>query len=173
MAYHYLSRSMSSSHQQPPENGIVSYTTKVKREWLDYNDHMNVAYYVMTFDLAIDAFKKVVGISHDYIEREHRSTVALESHIAYLQEASLGDELRIDTRVVDFDGKRAHLYQEMYRDTQLLATQETLSISFDTVARKSCLFDDAIAQSYEGMVAAQKALPLSKQLGRAVGIRRQ
>lgn len=173
MVYHYLSGSMSSSPQQPSENGLVSYTTTVKREWLDYNDHMNVAYYVMAFDLAYDAFKKVVGISRDYIERNHRSTVALESHITYRQEASLGDELRIDTRVVDFDGKRAHFYQEMYRGVDLLSTRETLSISFDTVARKSCPFDDTIAQNYERMVADQKRLPVPKYLGRSVGIRRK
>ena len=161
------------SQQQPPENGVVSYATTVENGWLDYNDHMNVAYYVMTFDRAIDAFKQVIGISRDYIERNHRSTVALESHIRYLQEASLGDELRIDTRVIDFDGKRAHLYQEMYRGDQLLATQETLSISFDTVVRKSCRFDDAIAQGYERLVAAQRGLPLPNWLGHSVGIRRK
>ena len=99
------------AQQNLPENGVVSYAATVKRDWLDYNDHMNVAYYVMAFDLAIDAFKEVIGISRQYIERERRSTVALESHITYQQEASLGDELRIDTRVVDFDGKRAHLCQ--------------------------------------------------------------
>ena len=161
------------SQQKLPENGVVSYAAKVKRDWLDYNDHMNVAYYVMAFDLAIDAFLEVIGISREYVEQKHRSTVALESHIVYHQEASLGDELRIDTRVVDFDGKRAHLYQEMYRGDQLLATQETLSISFDTVARKSCIFDDAIAQGYQRMVAAQRKLPRPEWLGGSVGIRRK
>ena len=161
------------AQQNLPENGVVSYAATVKRDWLDYNDHMNVAYYVMAFDLAIDAFKEVIGISRQYIERERRSTVALESHITYQQEASLGDELRIDTRVVDFDGKRAHLCQEMYRGDQLLASQETLSISFDTTARKSCRFDEAIAQRYEGMVAAQRKLPVPDWLGRSVGIRRK
>ena len=161
------------AQQNLPENGVVSYAATVKRDWLDYNDHMNVAYYVMAFDLAIDAFKEVIGISRQYIERERRSTVALESHITYQQEASLGDELRIDTRVIDFDGKRAHLCQEMYHGDQLLASQETLSISFDTTARKSCRFDEAIAQRYEGMVAAQHKLPVPDWLGRSVGIRRK
>ena len=159
--------------QQLPTNGVVSYATTVKRDWLDYNDHMNVAYYVMAFDLAIDAFTEVIGLSREYVEHRHRSTVALESHITYRREASLGNELRIDTRVIDFDGKRAHLCQEMYRGDQLLATQETLSISFDTAARKSCMFDDAIAQGYERMVAAQSKLPVPTWLGRSVGIRRK
>jgi len=161
------------SLQKLPENGIVSYSTTIEHRWLDYNEHMNVAYYVMAFDSAIDVFKAVIGISRDYIEQERRSTVALESHISYHREASLGDELRIATRVVDFDGKRAHLYQEMYRGDELLASQETLAISFDTVARKSCMFDAAIARRYEQMVAAQAGLPRPKWLGRSVGIRRK
>ncbi len=161
------------SLQKLPSNGIAIYTTAVERDWLDYNEHMNVAYYVMAFDLAVDAFKAVVGISLEYIERERRSTVALESHISYHREASLGDELRIATRIVDFDGKRAHLYQEMHRGDELLASQETLSISFDTVARRSCPFEEPIARRYEQMVALQAELPRPKWLGRSVGIRRK
>lgn len=64
-----------------PSNGIVVTETEVLESWLDYNDHMNVAYYVAAFDLGIDAFKATLGIDLDYIAREKRSTVALEAHI--------------------------------------------------------------------------------------------
>ena len=60
-----------------PANGIVTSHGIVKPEWLDYNDHLNVAYYVLLFDLGIDAFKAVVGIDLDYIKRKALSTVAL------------------------------------------------------------------------------------------------
>jgi len=161
------------SNQILPENGVVSYTTTVKPEWLDLNNHMNVAYYTMTFDLALDALHHVIGLTHEYIERERRSTVALEAHITYQQEASLGDELRVDTRVIDSDGKKAHYYQEMYRGEQLLATHETLSISFDTDARRSCLFDETFAERHRQMAEAQRKLPTPSWIGRKVGIRRK
>ena len=48
--------------QKLPRTAVVSYAATVQRDWLDYNEHMNVAYYVMAFDLAIDAFKEVIGI---------------------------------------------------------------------------------------------------------------
>ena len=156
-----------------PANGIVTSSGTVKPEWLDYNDHLNVAYYVMLFDLGIDAFKAVVGIDLDYIEREARSTVALESRIAYLAEASLGDELHVDTRVIDFDGKRMHYYQEMFRGEDLLASQETLSISFDTKARRGCPLADDIARSYERLFEAQRHLGRPEWVGRVIGIRRK
>lgn len=155
-----------------PADGVVVTTATVIDAWLDYNDHMNVAYYIAAFDLGIDAFKAVAGIDMEYIEREKRSTVALESHITYQNEASLGEELRVETRVIDFDGKRSHLYQEMYRGDVLLATQETLSISFDTEARKSCPFAAGIAANYERLLAAQKGRVRPEWLGRSVGIRR-
>ncbi len=155
------------------DNGIVVTTVEVGREWLDYNDHMNVAYYVMAFDFGIDAFKDVIGITLDYIEREKRSTVALESHISYLQEATLGDALRIETRIVDFDGKRVHYYQEMYRGETLLSTQETLSISFSTESRRSCEFEDQARERYQTMLERQGQLPRPEAIGKRIGIRRK
>lgn len=101
---------------------------EVLEDWLDYNDHMNCAYYVAAFDLGIDG---------EYIAREQRSTVTLKAHITYQREATKGKRLRIELRLIDFDGKRSHLYQEIYRDQELLATQETVSSSFDTEARRT------------------------------------
>ena len=159
--------------QDLPENGIVSTTVEVLPEWLDYNDHMNVAYYVAAFDLGIDAFKAVLGIDLAYIAREKKSTVALESHITYQQEASLGEALRIDTRLLDFDGKRCHLYQEMYREEILISTLESLSISFDTKRRRSCPFDPVMATRYKEMFEAQKMMPVPEWVGKSVSMRRK
>ena len=156
-----------------PANGIVSTEVEVLPDWIDYNDHMNVAYYVAAFDLGIDAFKAVIGIDLAYIEREKRSTVALESHITYQREASLGEKLRVDTRLLDYDGKRCHIYQEMYRGDELLSTLETLSISFDTAARKSCPFADDVAPRYQQMHESQKNLPIPEWVGKSVGIKRK
>ena len=153
-----------------PADGIVVSHATVLPEWLDYNGHMNVAYYLVAFETGIDAYKEVVGMDLAYIEREGRSTVALESHITFQNEAMLGEALRIETRIVDFDGKRAHIYQELFRGEDLLATQETLSISFDTGARRTCPFEDAVAARYRALMAAQADLPRPKWLGRSIGI---
>lgn len=155
-----------------PDNGIVITTCSVLPEWLDYNGHMNVAYYISTFDLGVDALKATYGIDSNYIESAQRSTVALEAHITYQNEASLGEELRVDTRILDFDAKRTHLYQEMYRGEDLLATQETLSISFDLKARRSCSFGADITANIERLQNAQRSRPRPDWVGRAVGIRK-
>lgn len=157
-------------HPDLPADGVVLTSVEVLPEWLDYNDHMNVAYYIVAFETGIDAYKALVGIDLDYIAREKRSTVALECHITYQNEAHRGEQLQVQTRIMDFDGKRAHIYQELYREQTLLATQETLAISFDTAARRSCPFDDAIAANYRALLAAGAALGRPDWVGRAIGI---
>ena len=92
----------------------------------------------------------------NYIKSSNLSTVSLESHICYTQEANLNDVLRIETRVAEFDYKRSHIYQEMYRESDLLATQETLSISFNTLTRKTQEFDLDIVKGYTQLRDAQK-----------------
>jgi acyl-CoA thioester hydrolase len=156
-----------------PPDGVVITTSAVLPESLDYNGHMNVAYYIAAFDIGIDDLKAVYGIDGRYIENKQRSTVALEAHITYQNEASLGDALEVRTRILDFDTKRTHLYQEMYRGEDLLATQETLSISFDLGARKSCPFEPAIANNIERLWQAQDSLPRPDWVGRSVGIRKK
>jgi acyl-CoA thioester hydrolase len=153
-----------------PDRGLVIDETAVVPEWIDYNGHMNVAYYIKAFEIGIDSYKAVVGLTLDYIERTGRSTVALESHVTYQQEAHLGERLRIETRILDCDGKRVHVYQEIYRDTALLATQETLAISFDTGARRASPFAPEVAANYQRLIAAQAAQPRPPWVGRAISI---
>jgi acyl-CoA thioester hydrolase len=154
-----------------PVNGIVVDELVVLPEWIDYNGHMNVAYFSKAFEVGIDSYKALVGLTLDYIAREGRSTVALEAHVRYRREVALGDRIRVETRVADFDGKRVHVYQELYRDELLLATQETLAISFDTVARRSCAFEALIAQNYRQLFAAAQVLP-RPELGRGITLDR-
>lgn len=151
-------------------DGIVVTHLTVKPEWLDYNDHMNVAYYNAAFDLAIEDLKAAYGLDAAYRLAHQRSTVALEAHITYQREAALGDALRIESRILATDGKRLHLAQAMFRAATLLATQETLSLSFDLAARRSCPFDPALRTRIEALVRAQAAGPPPAWIGRRIGL---
>ena len=111
---------------------------------------------------------KLIGMDINYIRTEQRSTVSLEAHICYHSEAMLGDELRVETRIVDYDSKRAHVYQEMYHDDRLLATQETLSISFDIKKRKTCDFDPRFIRHYKFLCETQVLTPIKGELGKSV-----
>lgn len=153
-----------------PADGLVITRLEVLPAWLDYNGHMNVAYYIAAFDLAIEDLKATYGLDAAYREAHRRSTVALESHITYQQEAHLGEALRIESRILGTDGRRLHIAQAMYRDTTLLATQEALSVSFDLDARRSCPFDPPIKARIDVLQAAQAIAGTPSWVGRRVGL---
>lgn len=153
-----------------PPDGLVITRLEVLPEWLDYNGHMNVAYYIAAFDTAIEDLKAAYGLDAAYREAHHRSTVALESHITYQQEAHLGEALRIESRILGTDGRRLHVAQAMYRETTLLATQEALSVSFDLDARRSCFFDPPLKARIDALQAAQAANGIPAWVGRRIGL---
>jgi acyl-CoA thioester hydrolase len=153
-----------------PDNGIVTTKAEVLKEWIDSNEHMNVAYYLVVFDKGFDKYKDLIGMDINYIKKHQCSTVSLEAHICYHAEAMLGDKLRVETRIVDFDSKRAHVYQEMYNENLLLATQETLSISFDMNKRKTCNFDPRFNEHYKFLCDTQKLTKIRGVLGKSIKI---
>ncbi len=150
--------------------GIVVTRTAVEPAWLDYNSHMNVAFYVLAFDRAIDDIKAEFGIDEAYRAARHRSTVALEAHITYQNEAALGDVLEIETRIADCDSKRVHFAQEMYRGDQLLATRESMGVSFDLRERRTCPFEPEVLERLQALHARQAVWPRPAWLGRRVGL---
>ncbi len=158
---------MSSSY---PDLHLTEMT--VPREWLDYNDHMNVAYYTLAFDNAGEELLKSAGMGHEYTQTTQNSWMVLEGHITYQNEARLGDLLLIKSRVLDCSTKAAHLYQEMYRGETLLSTQEQLMLHVSLATRRTSPFEPAVLTALQAMQAAQQDLPRPEWIGRRIGIRR-
>lgn len=103
------------------------------------------------FDDGIDSFKKSMGLTERYIATEMKSTVALESYIT-ITRWIFSNQLVIKTRASKFDGKKVLMEQHISSENELLVTQTTLSISFDILKRKSCYFDDKIANNYREFI---------------------
>src|SRR5689334_23702602 len=90
------------------------HTEEVLPEWVDYNGHMNVAWYVLAFDHATDALLDWLGLGRAYAESENRSVFVLETHVTYEREVTAGDTLRFRTRLIDHDARRLHVFHEMF-----------------------------------------------------------
>ena len=86
----------------------------IRPEWIDYNGHMNVAYYTLVFDHGVDAFFDYVGLGRDYRAGTTGSTFAVEQHVTYDREVVAGDAVRCTSRLIGFDEKRIHHYHEMF-----------------------------------------------------------
>ncbi|MSQ68877.1 MAG: thioesterase-like protein [Gammaproteobacteria bacterium] len=144
----------------------------VPRAWLDYNEHMNVAYYTVAFDLASEELLKAAGMGGAYTEATQNSSMAVEAHITYQNEARLGDALTIKSRVLACASKAAHLYQEMFRGEQLLATEEQLVLHVSLVTRGATPFEPAVLAALQAMQAMQQEIPRPDWVGRQIAIRR-
>ena len=110
----------------------------VQPEWIDVNQHMNVAYYVLAFDYAIDALWETFGITEDYIEETRGSTFGVECHVSYLKELHRKDEYFITTQILAYDEKRIHQFQRLYHAGEhfLAATAEWMNLHVDLDARR-------------------------------------
>jgi acyl-CoA thioester hydrolase len=85
----------------------------VRPEWVDYNNHLSEAFYVLIFGDATDAFYDHIGLDDLFRRANAMSVYTLEGHIRYLREAKLGQELRIATRVTTASAKKLRLHHTM------------------------------------------------------------
>ncbi len=144
-------------------------------EWIDYNGHMNVAFYVLAFDQATDTFFDYLGIGEEYKNKHNYSTFTLEGHITYDREVLEGDPLSFKTYLLDYDEKRMHYFHEMYHATKgyLASTNELMTIHIDMNIRRSAPFAPELSTRLEEIMAAHRALPRPEKAGRTIGIRRK
>ncbi len=153
---------------------LCLYTASVRREWLDVNDHMNVAYYALVFDQAAEAFMAHLGVDNDYIASREASWVALESHTTFARELRLGDPLRVTAQVLDADTKRIHLFQVLSHADEgfQAATNELMIMHLDLRRRRPSAFPESVAARLRALTAEHRELPQPPEKGSVIGIRR-
>ncbi len=151
---------------------LVLHRETVKKAWLDYNQHMNVAYYLLAFDHANDALADHIGIGLDHTRSTGGSIFILEVHLAYLREVVLDDPLRFATHVLDFDAKRIHFAHAMFHDTEgyHAATAEQMLLHVDLESRRATPMPEATRETLAALKAAHEALPPPLGLSRAMGL---
>ena len=126
--------------------GVEVARGQVLPEWIDLNDHMNVAYYLLAFDQAVDALWERFGLTEDYVKTHSSSTIAVESHVTWQREIREGDAYIITAQILGYDDKRIHQFQRMYHadDGYLAATCEWMNLHFDPGVRKVAPWPDEI-----------------------------
>lgn len=154
---------------------FTRYRDTVRPEWIDYNGHMNVAYYVLAFDYATDAFFDHLGIGQSYKNSTDHSTFAVEMNVSYIREVHEGDPLSFATWFLGHDAKRLHYIHEMYHGDEgwLAARCELLSLHIDMSARRTAPFPDNVMARLGEIRAAHAKLPVPEGVGRGFGIPRR
>ena len=119
-------------------------TKKIIKDWTDYNGHMNVAYYVLIFDVyGAENLMNEFKMGEDSAKNTNKSTMVVESHITYNKELKEGDNVDINLIYFDHDKKRLQYKLEMvHQENQYLAsTIEVLSLYVDLEKRKTSEFE--------------------------------
>ena len=122
---------------------MILKTEKVIKEWTDYNNHLNVAFYVHVFDIAADVMLDNFKMGGQSAKKDKKTTFVAEMHTIYNQEVRLGEEVEIHVTYVDHDKKRIHYRLSMFHKEKkyLAATNEVLSLYVDLNKRKVVEFD--------------------------------
>jgi acyl-CoA thioester hydrolase len=146
---------------------------RVRKEWIDYNGHMNVGYYHVAFDTAADRFFDFLGLTAAFRALHGASTFALESHLNFLREVKEGDWLQFAARLIDFDAKRIHFYIEMMHADEgyVAASYESLSAYVSMTTRRAAAMPVEIVDRMAAVKAAHASLPRPWQLGHAISVR--
>jgi acyl-CoA thioester hydrolase len=153
---------------------FVSSIMKVEPTWIDYNGHLNMAYYNVLFDRCSDEAFEIMGMGPDYAKSRRLTIYTAEVHVCYVRELHLADSVRVSFQLIDHDEKRLRAFQEIHHvDGCLAATSETLSLHIDMAGPKVGPFPPDIMAKVEAMHAAHAGLAMPERAGRAIGIKRK
>ena len=122
---------------------MILKTEKVIKEYTDYNNHLNVAYYVRIFDIAADVMLDNFKMGGESAKKDKKTTFVAEMHTIYNQEVRLGEEVETHVTYINHDKKRIHYRLSMFHKEKkyLAATNEVLSLYVDLGKRKVIEFD--------------------------------
>ena len=152
----------------PHDKPLVTVARAVPLDWTDYNGHMNEARYLQAFGDATDRFMEIVGCDAEYIA-SGGSYFTAETHIRHLDEVHAGARIRVETTCLLGEGKKMHLFHQMFEGDRLLATGEHMLIHVSLETRRASVPGDAIAQKLGAIASAHAVLPRPDGIGRAIG----
>jgi len=168
-------KSLSESIKKPKfseldlSSSILTYITKVPKEWADYNGHMTEARYLECFSEATTEMMSIIGVDEEYI-LNIGSYFTVETHIRHLDEVQIGESIKAKTQVIYGENKKLHLFHWLnHEDGRLLATAEHMLIHVDLKTRGASMPNDLVMKRMELVYEAHQKLPKPEGLIRAVG----
>src|SRR5262249_46980645 len=135
----------------------------VEPAWIDYNCHLNMAYYNVLFDRAVDEVFDLLGSGADYVKRGLSASIA-EAHlpyVRYLRELHAGDPVRVTFQLLDYDSKRMHYFEQLFHAEEgwVSATSENMSLHVDMNTKKVVPFAAEVTRQLIQMKASHGQLP--------------
>ncbi|WP_407492573.1 acyl-CoA thioesterase [Pseudooceanicola sp. MF1-13] len=165
------------THHRPMKGEIVdgrflSEAMEIRPEWIDFNGHLNMAYYGVLFDAGCNHGFDTLGFNEAYRRDYGFTTMTADFRIRYLRELHLGDRVRCSFRVLAIGTRAFHYCQELiHSDGWIAATAETVNLHVDIKARKVAPYTEARRKALESMAAQQADWPRPDWVGLPLGVR--
>jgi acyl-CoA thioester hydrolase len=162
-------------HDGPYAAPITVTGRRVLPEWIDYNGHMNVGFYGIAFDKALDVvLDRELGTGEDFVRSNAQGPYVLQSHLHFLSEMREGAGFSVRFRLLDHDARRLHLFAQMVADDSgaVCATQELMVMNVDHHSGRSAPYPDWAQRRFAQMQADHAGLAPAPQIGAGLGIRR-
>lgn len=144
-------------------------------EWIDHNNHMNVAYYIFAFEVATDAVYETWGLGKRYLETFGCSAFTLGMDVDYLAELFEGDRITITTQLLDWDHKRVHYYHRLFqaKTDKLTSINECLAMNVNLKNRQSASFPKEVQEKLAAVHLQHQQFEKPENCARRLAIRRK
>src|SRR6202012_3110317 len=151
-----------------PPAPFQSSVMQIEPQWIDYNGHLNMAYYNVMMARAIDELWLQLGIGPTYMKERHGSTFTAEAHVRYLREIHLGDPVQVSIWLLAADEKRLPTFQELRHAGEgwLSGSSENMTVHIDMSVRKVAPFPADIRARIAAAAEAHAAIPRPDGIGR-------
>lgn len=145
----------------------------VQKGWIDYNGHMNVGYYSIAFDQALDVVLDILGIGEDHVAQSGQGPYVVQAHLHYLRELKLDDPFCVRFRLLDHDSKRLHFHAEMVSNGETAALQEIIVMNVDHAKGRSAPYPEWAIRRFAQMKKDHSGLPDAPRQGAPIGLRKR
>ena len=154
------------------EAPFVTEGLKVLPEWIDYNGHLNVAYYLRLFDLGFDGTYERFGFLPDVTTERNASGFAAELHMTFQRELMVHDAVRVTSQLIGFSDKRINMFQMLYHaeSGELSATCEWMSLYIDLTKRRVAEIPPLLQERLGRVLEAHSKLPRPHEAGRGISM---
>jgi acyl-CoA thioester hydrolase len=150
------------------------HTDVVRPEWVDYNGHMNIAYYALNFENATRCFFRRLDISQAYRERTNHAFFALESHTIFERDVVEGDPLAFTTQLLGVTARRLVCFHAMLHAERgfRAAVNEVVLAHVDLAMRRSVPMPEDVAARIGRVHELHARLPAPPEAGRGIALER-
>ena len=143
---------------------------RVEPQWIDYNGHLNMAYYNVLFDRAVDEVYELIGLGPDYLKQHGHSTMVPKCMCAICANCMKATRCGCRSNCSITTPSAFHLFEQLLHATEnwVSATSESMTLHVDMAAKKVAPFPDSVMRLIERMKAAHAELPRPEGAGRSI-----